>query len=79
MTFDVLLNRLWGFDAEIFAHDSLFVFINYSTKERKIFHNCVGNDIQEWIDETKPILMGYNCNNYDKHILRCWLSGMNPE
>ena len=23
--------------------------------------------------------MGYNCNNYDKHILRCWLAGMNPE
>lgn len=79
MTFDDLLWRLWGFDAEIFAHDSLFVFINYRTKERKIFHNCVGNDIQEWIDKTNPILMGYNCNNYDKHILRCWLAGMNPE
>ena len=79
MTFDDLLDRLWGYDAEIFAHDSLFVFINYRTKERKIFHNCRGNDIQEWIDKTNPILMGYNCNNYDKHILRCWLAGMNPE
>ena len=36
MTFDDLLDRLWGYDAEIFAHDSLFVFINYRTKERKI-------------------------------------------
>lgn len=79
MTFDDLLDRLWGFDAEIFAHDSLFVFINYRTKERKVFHNCSGNSIQEWIDKTNPILMGYNCNNYDKHILRCWLAGMNPE
>ena len=79
MTFDDLLDRLWGFDAEIFAHDSLFVFINYRTKERKVFHNCNGNSIQEWIDKTNPILMGYNCNNYDKHILRCWLAGMNPE
>ena len=79
MMFDGLLDRLWGFDAEIFAHDSLFVFINYRTKERKVFHNCSGNSIQEWIDKTNPILMGYNCNNYDKHILRCWLAGMNPE
>lgn len=79
MTFDDLLDRLYGFDAEIFAHDSLFVFINYRTKERKVFHNCSGNSIQEWIDKTNPILMGYNCNNYDKHILRCWLAGMNPE
>ena len=79
MMFDDLLDRLWGFDAEIFAHDSLFVFINYRTKERKVFHNCSGNSIQEWIDKTNPILMGYNCNNYDKHILRCWLAGMNPE
>ena len=79
MTFDELLDRLWGFDAEIFAHDSLFVFINYRTKEIKVFHNCNGNSIQEWIDKTNPILMGYNCNNYDKHILRCWLAGMNPE
>ena len=79
MTFDDLLDRLYGFDAEVFAHDSLFVFINYRTKERKVFHNCSGNDIQEWIDKTNPILMGYNCNNYDKHILRCWLAGMNPE
>lgn len=79
MTFDELLDRLWGFDAEIFAYDSLFVFINYRTKERRVFHNCVGNVIQEWIDKVNPILMGYNCNSYDKHILRCWLSGMNPE
>lgn len=79
MTFDDLLDRLYGFDAEVFAHDSLFVFINYRTKERKVFHNCSGNSIQEWIDKTNPILMGYNCNNYDKHILRCWLAGMNSE
>ena len=79
MTFDELLDKLWGFDAESFAHDSLFVFISYRTREKKVFHNCSGNDIQEWIDKVNPILMAYNCNNYDKHILRCWLSGMNPE
>ena len=79
MTFEDLLDRLWGFDAETFAHDCLFVFTNYITKESVHFHNCPGNDIQTWLDKTKPILMGYNCNNFDKHILRAWLSGFTPE
>lgn len=79
MQFDDLLNRLWMFDSEVFAHDSLFVFINYKTREEKVFHNCSGNEIQAWINEVNPILCGYNCNNYDKHILRCWLGGMTPE
>lgn len=79
MSFEELLDNLWGFDAEIFAHDSLFVFINYRTKERKVFHNCPANDLYEWLEKTKPILLGYNCNNYDKHILRCWLAGASPE
>ena len=60
MTFDELLDRLWGFDAEIFAHDSLFVFINYRTGKRVVFHNSIPNDIQEFLDEYDPILLGYN-------------------
>ena len=79
MSFEELLENLWGFDAEIFAHDSLFVFINYRTKEQKIFHNCPRNNIREWLDKTKPILMGYNANAYDKHILKGWLAGFTPE
>lgn len=79
MTFDELLDRLWGFDAEIFAHDSLFVFINYRTGKRVVFHNSLPNDIQEFLDEYNPILLGYNCNNYDKYILKCWLAGYTPE
>ena len=79
MTFEDLLQRLWGYDGEILAYDSLFVFKNYLTREKKIFHNCSGNEIQEWFDETKPILCAFNCNNYDKHILRGWLAGMNPQ
>lgn len=79
MTFDDLLDRLWFFDAECFAHDCLFVFMNYRTKERVVFHNCSGNDIQEWIDKDKPILCGYNSNSYDKYILKAWLYGMTPE
>lgn len=79
MTFDELLDRLWGFDAEVFAHDSLFVFINYRTGKRVVFHNSLPNDIQEFLDEYDPILLGYNCNNYDKYILKYWLSGSTPE
>lgn len=79
MEFDELLKRLWFFDAEVFAHDSLFVFMNYDTKEEVSFHNCPADDIDSWIRQVNPILCGYNCNNYDKHILRCWLGGMSPE
>lgn len=79
MTFDELLDRLWGFDAEIFAHNSLFVFINYRTGKRVVFHNSLPNDIQDFLDEYDPILLGYNCNNYDKYILKCWLAGYTPE
>lgn len=79
MSFEDLLKRLWGYDGEILAYDSLFIFKNYLTGEKKEFHNCSGNDIQEWFDEVNPILCAYNCNNYDKHILRCWIAGMNPQ
>lgn len=79
MSFDELLDKLWGFDAEIFAHDSLFIFINYRTGKRVVFHNSLPNDIQEFLDEYSPILLGYNCNNYDKYILKCWLAGYTPE
>lgn len=79
MSFDDLLDKLWGFDAEVFAHDSLFVFIKYRTGEEKIFHNCPGDELQQWLNKEKPILMGFNCNNYDKYILKAWLSGYTPE
>lgn len=79
MNFNDLLKRLWFFDAEVFAHDCLFVFINYDTKEEKVFHNSPADDLQQWILKNNPILCGYNCNNYDKHILRAWLAGMSPE
>ena len=79
MSFDSLLDRLWGFDAEVFAHNSLFVFISYRTRKRVVFHNCEPNKIQNFIDMYNPILIGYNCNNYDKYILKCWLAGYTPE
>ena len=79
MSFDELLDNLYGFDCEVFAHDTLFVFISYRTKERFVFHNSLPNDVQNFLDQKKPILMGYNCNAYDKYILKCLLAGYTPE
>ena len=79
MSFDELLDNLYGFDCEVFAHDTLFVFISYRTKERFIFHNSLPDDVQNFLDQRKPILMGYNCNAYDKYILKCLLAGYTPE
>lgn len=79
MDFDILLDRVWYYDIEIFAHDCLVVFISHKTKERIYFHNSLANDIQIFFDKYDPILIGYNCNNYDKWILKCWLSGYTPE
>ena len=79
MSFDELLDNLYGFDCEVFAHDTLFVFISYRTKERFVFHNSLPNDVQNFLDQKKPILMGYNCNAYDKYILKCLLVGYTPE
>lgn len=79
MSFDELLDRIWGYDCEVFAHDTLFVFINYRTKEKVVFHNSLSNDVQNFIDINNPILMGYNNNGYDKYILKALLSGYTPE
>ena len=44
MSFDSLLDRIWGYDCETFAHDTLFVFINYRTKQKVVFHNALPED-----------------------------------
>lgn len=79
MEFDELLDRLWAFDAEVFAHDSLFVFINYRTKEEVVFHNSPADDLVTWVQKENPILMGYNAKSYDKYILQAWMGGYSPE
>ena len=66
MDFEQLLDRLWGFDYEVFAHDTLMVAIHYRTGKEVIFHNASANDYQEFLDINHPILMGYNCKGYDK-------------
>lgn len=79
ITFDDLLDRLWGYDCETFAHDTLFVFIKYRTKERVVFHNALPSDFEKFITSNNPILMGYNNNGFDKWILKCCLNGYTPE
>lgn len=79
MSFDELLDRIWGYDCETFAHDTLFVFIHYRTKKKIVLHNALPQDFQNFIDEYNPILMGYNNNGFDKWILKCCLNGYTPE
>lgn len=79
MDFEELLDRLWGFDFEVFAHDTLMVAIHYRTRKKYIFHNASANDYQEFLDINRPILMGYNCKGYDKYILKACLLAYSPE
>lgn len=79
MEFDELLDRIWGYDFEVTAHDWLLVLKDYRNRKRIVFHNSVPNDVQNFIDMYNPILMGYNNNGYDKYILKAILSGCTPE
>ena len=79
MEFDSLLDRIWGYDFEVTAHDWLLVLKDYRKRERVVFHNSIPNDIQNFIDTYNPILLGYNNNGYDKFILKAILNGYTPE
>jgi len=79
MQFEEILDKLWMADSEVFAHDCLFVFIKYKTKEKIVFHNSPSNELQIWLDKEKPILCMYNGKSYDKYILKSWLAGYSPE
>lgn len=79
MEFDMLLDRLWLFDFEVFAHDTLMVAIHYRTKEKRIFHNQPADIYQDFIDTNHSIFIGYNCKSYDKYILKACLLGYSPE
>ena len=74
-----LLERLWYFDFEVFAHDTLSVFISHSTREIKVFHNSTADEYQTFINTYSPILAGYNSKGYDKYILKACLLGYTPE
>lgn len=78
-TFDELLDRFWGYDFEVTAHDWLLVLKDYRNRERIVFHNDVPSKVQNFIDKYNPILLGYNNNGYDKFILKAILGGYTPE
>lgn len=79
MSFDELLDRIWGYDFEVTAKDWLLVLIHYRTRKKIVFHNSLPNDVQNFIDVENPILMGYNNNGYDKYILKAILLGYTNE
>ena len=79
MSFDDLLDRLWGYDFEVTEYDWLLVLKDYRNRNRIVFHNAVPNDFQNFIDTYNPIMMGYNNNGYDKYIFKAILSGYTPE
>ena len=79
MSFDDLLDRLWGYDFEATEYDWLLVLKDYRNRNRIVFHNAVPNDLQNFIDTYNPIMMGYNNNGYDKYIFKAILSGYTPE
>ena len=79
MSFDDLLDRLWGYDFEVTEYDWLLVLKDYRNRNRIVFHNAIPNDLQNFIDTYNPIMMGYNNNGYDKYIFKAILSGYTPE
>lgn len=79
MSFDDLLDRIWGYDFEVTAHDWLLVLKDYRNRKRIVFHNSLPNDVQNFIDTYNPIMMGYNNNGYDKYILKAILNGYTSE
>lgn len=79
MSFDELLDRLWLYDYEVFAHDNLMVAISYRTGEEYDFHNASSDDYQNFFDTYNPIMMGYNNKSYDQYILKACCLGYSLE
>ena len=73
-----MLNNLFVFDCEVFAHDWVFVFKNTATDEYTVIHN--DNDVMlTFYAQADPFLVGYNNKNYDQFILKAVLNDMSPE
>ena len=79
MGFNELLDRVWFFDFEVFRNDWLLVLISYKDRKEIVFHNSSVNDVQDFIDNYNPILVGYNAKYYDSYILKGILAGFNNE
>lgn len=68
---------IWYFDMEVLAHDWLLCAISVNG-DRVIFHN-EPKALMQWIDDTQPILCGYNSKHYDMYILKAILASATPE
>lgn len=79
MNFDNVIEKLWMFDFEVYAHDWLLVLMKYSDGTEIVFHNSLPNDVQNFLDTYNPILLGHNAKYYDQYILKAVLSGFTPE
>lgn len=72
-----MIDNIYIFDIEVFAHDWLVVFKSEDTKD----YTSIWNDNEAVLDfmEREPILGGFNCKHYDNHILKAILCGFSPE
>lgn len=55
------------------------MLISYKDRKEIVFHNSSVNDVQDFIDNYNPILVGYNAKYYDSYILKGVLAGFNNE
>ena len=53
--------------------------MRYNDDKKIIFHNALPNEVQSFIDEYQPILLGHNAKYYDQFILKGVLAGYTPE
>lgn len=71
-------SRLATFDFEVTAYDWLLVIKDYVTKKYYAFHNDP-QGVEEFIDGTDHIFVGYNNKHYDNYILKGVLNHYPPE
>lgn len=70
--------QLVFYDFEVTAHDWLCVIIDYTTRQKNIFHNAP-DALKEYI-ESRPMYMGgYNVKGYDQYILKAIAIGCDVE
>lgn len=68
---------VWFFDFEVLYDDWIMCARHYKTKEQFFAHNNPSK-VYEFIANTNPILVGYNCKDYDNYILKGVLCGYEP-
>jgi len=64
------------FDFEVFRYDWLVVFKNIKKAEYTVIHNDA-SALREFMKQDEVLLIGFNCKNYDNHILKAILCGAN--